>query len=103
MIDCWLCTCIAWTLTTILHLCILLCYASVGGATRHTVVSVVILSVSLSVIMPRAELLRHTVIVLSVRPSVCLSVFYKHFSSLAKNKALKQATQADIDICSDLY
>ena len=26
-----------------------------------------------------------TVIVLSVRPSVCLSVFYKHFSSLAKN------------------
>ena len=26
-----------------------------------------------SVIMPRAELLRHTVIVLSVRPSVCLS------------------------------
>ena len=53
--------------------------------------------------MPRAELLRHTVIVLSVRPSVCLSVFYKHFSSLAKNLALKQATQADIDICSDLY
>ena len=41
---------------------------------RHTVVV-------LSVIMPRAELLRHTVIVLSVR----LSVFYKHFSSLAKN------------------
>ena len=37
------------------------------------------------IIMPRAELLRHTVIVLSVRPSVCLSVFYKHFSSLAKN------------------
>ena len=37
-------------------------------------------------IMPRAELLRHTtVIVLSVRPSVCLSVFYKHFSSLAEN------------------
>ena len=37
--------------------------------------------VCLSVIIPRAELLRHTVIVLSVR----LSVFYKHFSSLAKN------------------
>ena len=36
-------------------------------------------------IMPRAELPRYTVIVLSVRPSVCLSVFYKHFSSLAKN------------------
>ena len=29
--------------------------------------------VCLFVIMPRAELLRHTVIVLSVRPSVCLS------------------------------
>ena len=39
----------------------------------------------------------------AVCPSVCLSVFYKHFSSLAKNYALKQATQADIDICSDLY
>ena len=38
--------------------------------------------VCLSVIMPRAELSRYTsVIVLSVR----LSVFYKHFSSLAKN------------------
>ena len=37
------------------------------------------------IFMPRAELLRHTVIVLSVRPSVCLSVFYKHFSSLAEN------------------
>ena len=49
--------------------------------------------------MPRAELPRYTVIVLSVR----LSVFYKHFSSLAKNYALKQAPQADIDICSDLY
>ena len=41
---------------------------------RHTVVV-------LSVIMPRAELPRYTVIVLSVR----LSVFYKYFSSLAKN------------------
>ena len=41
--------------------------------------------VCLFVIMPRAELPRHTVIVLSVRPSVCLSVFYNHFSSLAEN------------------
>ena len=32
-------------------------------------------------VMPRAELPRHTVIVLSVRLSVC----YKHFSSLAEN------------------
>ena len=31
------------------------------------------LFVCLSVIMPRAELLRHTVVVLSVHPSVCLS------------------------------
>ena len=32
-------------------------------------------------IMPRAKISRHTVIVLSVRQSVC----YKYFSSLAKN------------------
>ena len=41
------------------------------------------------VIMPRAELPRHTVIVLSVSHSVCC----KHFSSLTEN-LLKQATQA---------
>ena len=34
-----------------------------------------------SFVMPRAELLRHTVVVLSVRLSVC----YKHFSPLAEN------------------
>ena len=37
--------------------------------------------VCLFVIMPRAELRRHTVVVLSVCHSVCLSVCYKHFSS----------------------
>ena len=60
--------------------------------------SFVCLFVCLSVIMPRAELRRHTVIVLSVSQSV----FYKYFSSLTENKALKLAKQADIDICSDL-
>ena len=54
-------------------------FSTVGR--RHTVV----MPRAELLIMPRAELLRHTVIVLSVRPSVCLSVFYKHFSSLAKN------------------
>ena len=38
-----------------------------------------------SIIMPRAELRRHTVVVLSVCHSVCLSVCYKHFSSLTEN------------------
>ena len=38
-----------------------------------------------SVIMPRAELRRHTVIVLSVSQSVSQSVFYKYFSSLTEN------------------
>ena len=52
---------------------------------RHTVVV-------LSVIMPRAELRRHTVVVLSVILSAT------HISSFAENQALKLATQAEIDI-----
>ena len=47
-----------------------------GGATAYG---------SSFVIMPRAELRRHTVVVLSVCHSVCLSVCYKHFSSLTEN------------------
>ena len=46
-----------------------------------------------AVFMPRAELPRHTVIV--------LSVCNKHFLSLTENQALKQATQAELDIYSD--
>ena len=38
-----------------------------------------------TVVMPRAELRRHTVIVLSVSQSVSQSVFYKYFSSLTEN------------------
>ena len=49
-------------------------YASVGGATRHTVV------------------------VVSVIRSVCRN----DFSSLAENYALEQATRVEIDTCSDL-
>ena len=49
---------------------------------RHTVVRSFVCQ---SVIMPRAELRRYTVIVLSVSQSVSQSVFYKHFSSLAEN------------------
>ena len=45
-----------------------------------------------SVIMPRAELRRHTVVVLSVILSAT------HISSFAENQALKLATQAEIDI-----
>ena len=41
--------------------------------------------VCVCVIMPRAELRRHTVIVLSVSQSVSQSVFYKYFSSLTEN------------------
>ena len=58
--------------------------------------------VCLFVIMPRAELRRHTVVVLSVCHSVCLSVCYKHFSS--RTEVLRAETswiqiRANIDIC----
>ena len=51
-------------------------------------------------ILPRAELPRHTVIVLSV----CLSVCYKHFSVARwKLSAETSRIQADIDVCSNLH
>ena len=47
--------------------------------------SCLLLGEPISIVMPRAELRRHTVVVLSVCHSVCLSVCYKHFSSLTEN------------------
>ena len=47
--------------------------------------------------MPRAELRRYTVIVVSVSQSVSQSVFYKYFSSAHWKLSAEIATQADID------
>ena len=54
----------------------------------------------LSVIMPRRS--QEAYCNRAVCPSVCHSVCNKLFSSLTENQALKQATQAELVIYSDL-
>ena len=57
------------------------CYASVGGATGHTVVCLCIC------------------VCMYVYVCMYLSVCRQDFSSLAENQALKRATQAKVHIC----
>ena len=58
------------------------------------------------VIMPRwaepREAYGSRFVYVCIRLSVCLSVCRQDFSSLAENQALKQATQAKVDICSKM-
>ena len=71
----------------------LLNYASVGGATRHTVV---VLCVCVCHYASVGGATRHTVIALSVILSVCYTIFSAH----AEMYALKLAMQVELDIIS---
>ena len=84
----------------------LCCYISESlcRGRRHTVVRLFV-CVCVCVIMPRRSqeaYCNRAVCRLSVCLSVCHSVCNKLFSSLTENQALKQATQAELVIYSDL-